>query len=117
MSRALETAFKIRREKGVHVGPIMSAVPGRTDKHEMKVPAGSYVINADTVSHLGENNSVAGLKRCEELFGPKSSYAKGAHGAPPLPARAAGGRTDAPIPILSAGGEYVIEPRIVAAVG
>jgi hypothetical protein len=33
----------------MHTGPIMSSVPGRTDKHAMNVPSGSYVVPADVV--------------------------------------------------------------------
>ena len=38
----------------MHTGPIMSSVPGRTDKHAMNVPSGSYVVPAHVVSHLGQ---------------------------------------------------------------
>lgn len=106
MDKALQTAFKVKRDKDVHVGPIVSAVPGRTDDHAMKVPAGAYVVNADTVSHLGQNNSMAGLKVLEKMF---ARYRTGK----PKPKKAAGGAID----IMAAGGEYVIEPEVVAAIG
>src|ERR1700691_5886117 len=38
-------------------GPIVSAVPGRTDKHLTKVPSGSFVIPADIVSGHGQGNT------------------------------------------------------------
>jgi hypothetical protein len=127
--QALAAAFRIKREaranggaitglpetpKNVekpHIGPIVSTVPGRTDKHKMSVPPGSYVINADTVSHLGENNTMAGLKHLRHLFGPDGPYApKGKLGA------AKHGKHEA-IPVLTAGGEFVIAPEYVRMVG
>lgn len=58
-------------------GIIKSAVPGRTDRVPMGVPAGSYVIPADTVSALGQGNSLAGAKGLSQLFkmGPYGSPA------------------------------------------
>ena len=53
-----------------HTGPILSAVPGRTDNHEMKVPSGAYVVPAETVSHLGQSNTLAGMRVLNNLFGP-----------------------------------------------
>src|SRR5260370_34561552 len=41
----------------LHSGPVMSAVPGRMDKHNINVTAGSYVLPADHVSSLGQNNT------------------------------------------------------------
>src|SRR5215470_14523567 len=41
-------------------GFIDSDVPGRTDKHYIRVDSGSYVLPADHVSALGQNNSNAG---------------------------------------------------------
>ena len=52
----------IARAKGgkIHVGPIETDHGGRTDTEEMKVPDGAYVLPADAISHMGENNSQAG---------------------------------------------------------
>ena len=41
-------------------GLVASDVPGRTDRHNMDLPSGSYVMPADIVSGLGEGNSLAG---------------------------------------------------------
>jgi hypothetical protein len=121
---AMDLAFRLKRASGgaisglpvtpktvdkPHVGAIVSAVPGRTDKHKMSVPPGSYVINADTVSHLGENNTMAGLKRLQHLFGPDGPYA-------PKKTGVKHGRHEA-IPVLTAGGEFVIAPEYVRMVG
>lgn len=99
----------------VHVGPIRTRHPGRTDTEEMKVPDGAYVLPSETISHLGQNNSEAGLRIADQMFGPKSSLAQSASTA-----RAKGGATSSqgkPVDCITAGGEYVIEPDIVRAIG
>lgn len=86
----------------VVLGGLLSPVPGRTDKLEISVPAGSYVIPADIVSGLGEGNTLAGTQVLDamfEEFGPAEEAA-----------------TDT-IPIIAAGGEYIIGPSQVRAVG
>lgn len=51
-------------------GPIVHPDGGRTDSVPMHVPTGSYVLPADMVSHIGEGNSLAGLKILRMMFGP-----------------------------------------------
>lgn len=53
----------------LHVGPIHSAVHGRTDHLPMHVPSGSFVLPADVVSAHGEGNTMAGFKVMHRLFG------------------------------------------------
>src|SRR5580698_5377827 len=53
----------------MHVGPIHSAVHGRTDHLPMHVPSGSYVLPADVVNSHGEGNTMAGVKVMRRLFG------------------------------------------------
>lgn len=109
----------------MHSGPIMSAVPGRTDRHNVNVRSGSYIVPADVVSHLGQNNSTAGMAVLSKMFssGPYNSGAmKIAHGrgAPKLTGhRAAGGQVGSgeSTPIVVAGGEYSIPDDIVATIG
>lgn len=112
----------------LHSGPINSMVPGRTDHHNMKVSPGSYVVNADTVSHLGQSNSVAGHAILSQMFGAGGPYGSGSMkvsrgpGAPrPPKMRAEGGIAPtgdgAPVEIMAAGGEYVIDPSTVTAIG
>lgn len=112
-----------RGGKKLHTGPIHSAVAGRTDHLPMHVPSGSYVIPADIVSAMGEGNTMAGFKRIKRMFGGTpynqgpTPYSKGS--APydmPLPGRASGGETGA-VPIVAAGGEYVLSPDEVRKVG
>ncbi len=112
----------------MHTGPIMSAVPGRTDKHSMSVPSGAYVVPAQAVSHLGQSNTLAGMQVLGKMFnsGPYgASPMKMGHGSgAPKPPRAmsddGGARGDAlgqPTPIMAAGGEFVIPPEEVMKVG
>jgi hypothetical protein len=91
----------------MHVGPIHSPVAGRTDHLPMTVPSGSYVIPADIVSSLGEGNTMAGFKIIREMF----------RGIPGEQAFASGGATSAPVEIIAAGGEYVIDPMTVSHIG
>src|SRR5690242_17443963 len=70
--KALKIAYEAKRREradggGVFHGPIVSEVPGRTDLHDMDVAAGSYVIPAEAISHLGQSNTLAGLKHLKEL--------------------------------------------------
>lgn len=87
-------------------GLIRSVVPGRTDKHNMRVASGSYIIPADVVSHLGQNNTLAGAKFLKRKFGGGGTVQF-----------ADGGAVDMPVDIIAAGGEYVLSPEQVAAVG
>ena len=80
---------------GVHLGP----VAGRTDHRPMHVPSGAYVIPADIVSSLGEGNTMAGFRAVKMMFrdAPAGAYAQG-------------GGVGEPVPIVAAGGEYVLSP-------
>jgi hypothetical protein len=87
----------------------------------MKVTAGSYVIPADIISAMGEGNSMAGFRIAKDIFSESSPYGAkglpyGARGLPygvTTPGRAAGGA----VPIVAAGGEYVVSPEEVASIG
>ena len=98
-----------KKPKGIkpHVGAIHSQVAGRTDHLPMHVPSGSYVIPADIVSAMGEGNTMAGFKVVRQMF----------KGLPGTQAFAAGGFTGELVPIVAAGGEYVITPQEVEAIG
>lgn len=128
IAAALSTARKVHRADGgsvrsskVHVGPIVSSVAGRTDHLPMHVPSGSYVFPADIVSALGEGNTSAGHKIIHRVFEgipyasgePYGQNTKEVYGMP-MP-KAAGGATE--VPIIAAGGEYVLAPEHVTRVG
>jgi hypothetical protein len=127
IAAALSTARKARAFGGqvvtkVHSGPIHSAVAGRTDHLPMHVASGSYVIPADIISAMGEGNTMAGFKHMRTIFGgvpytgQEAPY--GVEGGPygePLPGKAEGGV--ATVPIVAAGGEYVVTPEEVIQAG
>lgn len=114
----------------VHVGAIHSSVAGRTDHLPVHVLSGSYVIPADIISAMGEGNTMAGFKVAKEIF-ERPSYMKGAPGIasfdkqigaeslPEMPKKAEGGgvENNEAVPVVLAGGEYVIHPNDVASLG
>ena len=137
VAAALNIARKARATGGkVHVGAINSAVAGRTDHLPMHVPSGAYVIPADIISAMGEGNTAAGFRVAKSIFSdgfksggtvktpsmPRFSMSGSPYGAMKapygalLPGRAAGGETHT-VPIVAAGGEYVISPDDVAELG
>lgn len=99
-------------------GPIVSKVPGRTDKHFTHVPSGSFVIPADIVSAHGEGNTLAGMDALQKLFrmGPHSTSATTV-GKSSIHKLARGGQADQhvgkPVPVKLAGGEIVVPPENV----
>lgn len=120
-----------RGERGtsekVHTGPIVSSVAGRTDHLPMHVPSGAYVIPADIISAMGEGNTSAGFKVAKSLFSQPFYGTEGAgDGGPyrqgsepygqPAPHKADGGATSE-VPIVAAGGEYVLHPQDVVRIG
>jgi hypothetical protein len=111
-----------------HTGPVMSAVPGRTDRHNVSVPSSSYVFPADFVSHLGQNNSQAGMKILGNMGfgsgGPPTGMKMPRGPGAPRPPRPMGipgdkggargdGQMGAPTPVVIAGGEFVSPPESI----
>ena len=118
---------KVPRVGKIHHGAIRSPVAGRTDHLNMHVRSGSYVIPADIISSMGEGNTEAGFKVAKSIFSqpfyggsrPGASVPYGGEGLPygaPAPHRAEGGSVDS-VPIVAAGGEYVITPEEVVRIG
>jgi hypothetical protein len=115
----------------LHTGPIHSVVAGRTDHLPMHVPTGAYVLPADIVSSHGEGNTINGFKNLESVFGfmGGSPYHQGSmpfgqgsgvYGGAGQYHKAGGGEVlehDTPVPIVAAGGEYVIHPHAVRRIG
>lgn len=110
VAAALNMARHSSQGGKVHSGPINVEVPGRTDRLPVHVHDGSYVIPADVVSSLGEGNTLAGNKILDHLFS-NGHYAEAVK-------RAHGGRTHhKEVPVVVAGGEYILTPEQVMAVG
>jgi hypothetical protein len=106
-------------------GLIDSHVPGRTDKIPMKVPPGSFVLPADIPSALGQGNTKAGAEILKKMFThsayglePPKIHGQAFHYPQSIMHhhKADGGKTDH-VPIITAGGEWVIPNDIVHAIG
>ena len=121
-----------------HSGIINMAVGGRTDHIPMNVLEGSYVLPADIVSGLGEGNTMAGSKVLDAMMktGPAGVKLPSFRASPRFPeptytaprqnpyeppkVAARGGKMESnlrPVPIVAAGGEYVVSPDVVTALG
>lgn len=88
----------------IHAGAIHSAVAGRTDHLPIHVASGSYVIPADIISAMGEGNTTAGFKVAKMIFAAPSNGMPVQMQAPP-------------VPVVVAGGEYILTPDEVANIG
>lgn len=118
------STIKLGRE-----GMINSSVPGRTDKLPMKVRSGSYILPADIPSALGQGNTMAGGEILKKMFSSGPYGLPTMRGSsrvtqPRLPRmRADGGGEeedggdDERVPIIAAGGEYIIHPDVVKDIG
>ena len=102
----------------LHTGPIHSSVAGRTDHLPMHVPSGSYVLPSDIVSAAGEGNTMAGFAHAKRVFGgmPRGGGAQPYNHTGGPYGMAKGGAASG-VPIVAAGGEYVVHPDDVREVG
>jgi len=130
VAAALSTARRSRAEGGatkkLHVGAIRSDVAGRSDHLNVHVPNGGYVLPADVISHFGENNTAAGFKAFERLFGTfdrtKAGVPYGGEGLPygGIEPKAKGGKVkdgSDHVPIVAAGGEMSLHPDQILRLG
>ena len=114
--------WNVRR--GSHPGGMIhGSTPGRADRVPTKVPNGSFVIPADTVSALGQGNSVAGGEILASMFksGPYGSAARQQFQGRRGLRRADGGDVkaddDAPVDIAASDGEFILDPETVREIG
>jgi len=115
-------------------GFTMGSGGGRTDKNNVTVGAGAYVLPADVVSGLGEGNSMAGAAVIDRMFRslpygiqpqPAARHGIGIPRPPapfregPAPTLAKGGEAegDEHVPIAAADGEIILHPDQVYALG
>lgn len=98
-------------------GLLRSHVAGRTDRLPIGVHPNSYVVPADVVSGLGQGNTLSGSHLLDHMFGGMKPMKVG-HTMPRAPkaTRSSGGATHQ-VPIMAAGGEYIVHPDIVAHIG
>lgn len=92
-------------------GFLHSPSPGRADSLPRAVGAESHVIPADVVAGLGDGNSLAGAAVMNKII---RSLPYGMH---PLHRADGGGVEPEKVPVQLSGGEYVLSPEQVAAVG
>ena len=92
-------------------GLVRSPTPGRADHVRTVVRRGSYVIPADVVSGLGQGNTDAGSAVLR--------HAVSGHGVGDAEEYATGGIADVTegMPVALSGGEHVLTPREVRAIG
>lgn len=107
-------------------GLITSTGAGRTDVHSINVPSGSYILPADVVSGLSEGNTLGGAGIMDRMmhsnpYGIQSGRGHGGGGPPHAPHAAGpfkkGGAAEhqsGAVPIVVAGGEYLIHPHTIA---
>lgn len=107
-------------------GFLATSTPGRSDVIKGTPAADSYVLPADLVSGIGHGNSLAGGKILDSMFksGPYGialPHAGGGRGLPRPPAAfhamKGGGVPPERVNVMLAGGEYVVEPQAVLAIG
>jgi len=108
-------------------GLLNSAVPGRTDQLPTTVAAGSHVIPADVISGLGQGSTMSGANIFNHILktGPWATQNLPLHhgsGTPRAPATfhqqaKKGGAEHKPTKIIAAGGEVVVSPDDVRAIG
>lgn len=108
----------------VHNGPIHSTVAGRTDHLPMKVFSGSYVLPSDVISGApgAEGNTMAGFAHARRVFGgtPRGGGSQPYnHEGGPYGMSRGGAENDhcGTVPIVAAGGEYVVHPDHVREIG
>lgn len=117
--KAMEKGGSTRHPKVFH-GPLKAAIPGRTDRLPIHVVSGSYVLPADCVSSLGENNTEAGFAVVKKMI----EDAKATGGRVSLRQKYGlrgpyhdQGQTGALVPAVVAGGEYILTPEEVELFG
>jgi hypothetical protein len=116
---SLSTSWQTRSEdRRLHVGPVLSNVPGRTDNHRVRIPSGGYVLPAAHVSSMGDGNTLAGMSLLSGMFG---GGARIAHGPgvpkPRMRGLADGGAPEQdyghPVDVDISGGEFVVSPEAI----
>lgn len=124
------TNYEARREEGSllnssgKTGFLNSSVAGRTDRLPVAVAADSYVLPADVVSGLGQGNSLAGANILNQAlrtgpYGTNIQHYSGHLSAPHAPAmpQSKKGGTTHHMPIIVAGGEFIVPPEVVERIG
>lgn len=95
-------------------GLLHSDVPGRTDRLPIVVSPDSYVLPADYVSGYGQGNTTGGAALLNQIFEPHMR-----RGLMMMHGRKRGGMVlpNGDVPIVAAGGEYVVHPAVIYSMG
>jgi hypothetical protein len=116
--KAMERGGASKNPKVFH-GPLKAPIPGRTDRLPISVVSGSYVLPADCVSSLGENNTEAGFEVVKKMI--EDAKSRGGRVGFDLKKKyGINGPYHEPtgvIPCIVAGGEYILSPEEVRAFG
>lgn len=98
-------------------GPLKAPIPGRTDRLPINVVSGSYVLPADCVSSLGENNTEAGFEVIKRMI--EEARSKGGRVGMIQKYGLHGPYHDQKslVPAIVAGGEYILTPEEVELLG
>jgi hypothetical protein len=121
LNTARQAAERGGRQKNPKVfhGPLKAAIPGRTDRMPIHVASGSYVLPADCVSSLGENNTDAGFEVVKKMI--EDAKSRGGRVGFDLKQKyGINGPYHEPtgvVPCVVAGGEYILSPEEVRAFG
>jgi len=124
IAAALNTARKAAERGGRQIknpkvfhGPLRSAVPGRTDRLPINVYSGSYVFPADIVSSLAEGNTEGGFEIIKKMIDQQMSKGGSVGMAQKYGLHGHYHEPRASVPVIVAGGEYILTPEEVEAFG
>lgn len=81
---------------------------GQEDNIHTNVPDGTYIIDASTVSDLGDGNTKAGVRKIQEFA---------SHFDHPMARAAHGGHLRKKVPVALSAGEMALPPHIVSMIG
>jgi hypothetical protein len=97
-------------------GALTGPTPGRADALATHVPNGAHVLPADTVSAIGQGNTMAGFKKLSSAFPHSVGHPFGMRGRPA--GFADGGAADRDlVPVNLSDGEFWVHPHDVQALG
>ncbi len=114
--RAMERGGSPKNPKVFH-GPLKAAIPGRTDRLPIHVVSGSYVLPADCVSTLGENNTEAGFEVVKKMIEEARSRGGRLNLRQKYGIRGPYHEEPALVGAIVAGGEYILTPEEVELFG
>ena len=115
--RAAERGGRQNKNPKVFHGPLRSSVPGRTDRLPINVYSGSYVFPADIVSSLAEGNTEGGFEIIKRMIDEKMAKGGSVGMAKKYGLHGHYHEPRASVPVIVAGGEYILTPEEVQEFG